>query len=60
MLRKYGMYLKQIVLRNITTYMFKVPADVCENFRNMCFEKHHLEPICFVSAPGLAWQACFK
>ena len=30
-------------------------ADVFENFRNMC-----LDPVYFVSAPGLAWQACLK
>ena len=35
-------------------------ADVYENFRNMCLEKHQLDPVYFVSAPGLAWQACLK
>ena len=35
-------------------------ADVYENFRNMCFEKYQLDPTYFVSAPGLAWQACLK
>ena len=35
-------------------------ADVYESFRNMCFEKHQLDPTYFVSAPGLALQACFK
>ena len=30
-------------------------ADVFENFRNMC-----LDPVYFVSAPGLAWQAGLK
>ena len=34
--------------------------DVYENFRNMCFEKYQLDPTYFVSAPGLAWQACLK
>ena len=33
-------------------------ADVCENFRNMSLEIYELDPIYFVSAPGLAWQAC--
>ena len=28
-------------------------ADVCENFRNMRFEKYQLDPTYFVSAPGL-------
>ena len=35
-------------------------ADVYENFRNMCFEKNQLDPVYFVSAPGLAWGACLK
>ena len=35
-------------------------ADVYENFRNMCFEKNQLDPVYFVSAPGLAWEACLK
>ena len=28
-----------------------LPADVYENFRNMCFEKYQLDPTYFVSAP---------
>ena len=35
-------------------------ADVYENFRNVCLEKHQLDPVYFVSAPRLAWQACLK
>ena len=35
-------------------------ADVFENFRNKCIEIYELGPIFFVSAPGLAWQACLK
>ena len=31
-----------------------------ENFRNKCLEKYENDPIYFVSAPGLAWQACLK
>ena len=31
-----------------------------KNFRNMCLEKYELEPVYFVSAPGLAYQACLK
>ena len=34
--------------------------DVYKNFRNMCLEKYELDPSYFVSAPGLAWQACLK
>ena len=35
-------------------------ANVFENFRNKCLEIYEPGPIYFVSAPGLAWQACFK
>ena len=35
-------------------------ADVFENFRDKCIEKYELDPAHFLSAPGLAWQACLK
>ena len=35
-------------------------ADVFENFRNKCIEIYKLDPAHFLSAPGLAWQACLK
>ena len=35
-------------------------ADVLENFRNMCLEIYELDPVYFVSARRLAWQACLK
>ena len=35
-------------------------ADVFENFRDKCIEKCELYPAHFLSAPGLAWQACLK
>ena len=35
-------------------------ADVHENFRYMCLDTYGLDPVYFVSAPGLAWQACLK
>ena len=35
-------------------------ADVFENFRNQCIETYELSPAHFLSAPGLAWQACLK
>ena len=35
-------------------------ADVFQNFRNMCMEVYKLDPVYFLSAPGLAWQACLK
>ena len=35
-------------------------ADVYEDFRNMCLNIYEIDPAYFVSAPRLAWQACFK
>ena len=35
-------------------------ADVIENFRNICLDIYGLDPVYFVFAPGLAWQACLK
>ena len=35
-------------------------ADIFEKFRNMCIEIYQLDPAHFLSAPGLAWQACLK
>ena len=35
-------------------------ADMFENFRNMCLNIYEHDPVYFVSAPGLAWQACSK
>ena len=35
-------------------------ADVLENFRNKCIEIYELDPAYFLSAPGLASQACLK
>ena len=35
-------------------------ADVFENFRGKCLEIYELGPAHFLSAPGLAWKACFK
>ena len=35
-------------------------AGVFENFRNKCIKAYELDPLHFVSAPGLAWQACLK
>ena len=33
-------------------------ADIFENFKNKCIEIYELDPAHFLSAPGLAWQAC--
>ena len=35
-------------------------ADVFKNFRNKYMEIYELDPAHFLSAPGLAWQACLK
>ena len=35
-------------------------ADVLESFRDKCIEKYELGPARFLSALGLAWQACLK
>ena len=35
-------------------------ADVFENFRNMCIKVYELDLAHFLSAPGLAWQACLQ
>ena len=33
-------------------------SDIFENFRNMCLDIYELDPVHFVSVPGLTWQAC--
>ena len=35
-------------------------SDVYEKFRDKCIEIYGLDPSYFLSAPGLAWQACLK
>ena len=35
-------------------------SDVFESFRNKCLAIYELDPIYFVSAPALEWQACLK
>ena len=35
-------------------------ADIFENFRNKCIEIYEFDPAYFLSASGLAWQACLK
>ena len=35
-------------------------ADVFKNFRDKCTEIYELNPVHFLSAPGLAWKACLK
>ena len=47
----HGLYLKSGTL---------LLTDVFENFRKMCLKVYHLDPVKFLSAPGLAWQAALK
>ena len=35
-------------------------ADVFESSRDKCLDIYELDPAHFLSAPGLAWQGCFK
>ena len=35
-------------------------ADVFGNFRNKCIKLYEFDPLHFVAAPSLAWQACLK
>ena len=35
-------------------------ANVFEKFRDKCTEIYGVDPSYFYTAPGLAWQACFK
>ena len=35
-------------------------GDVFETFRKICFKIYHLDPVKFLSSPGLALQAALK
>ena len=35
-------------------------SDVFKTFRDKCIKIYELDPAYFLSAPGLAWQACVK
>ena len=35
-------------------------VDVLKNFRYMCLDEYRLDPAHFLTAVGLAWQACLK
>ena len=58
-------YLKNFKLKNLGEYydpyvqsVTLLPADVFKIFRNKCIETYEIDPAHFLSAPGLAWQAC--
>ena len=35
-------------------------ADIFENLWNICLEIYEPDPVCFLTAPGLAWQVALK
>ena len=45
-------------LYNITDVLLL--TDVFENFRDICLKNYRLDPVYYFTAPGLAWDACFK
>ena len=54
---------KEFKLKNLREYhnlYVQSDTDVFENFRNMCIKVYKLDPANFLTAPGLAWQACLK
>ena len=59
-----GVALKSLNNKNLgdyhDLYVHDLLADVFENFRNMFIKVCELDPAHFLSAPGLAWQACLK
>ena len=44
----------------ICSKWYIIACDAFKNFRNICLDIYGLDPVYFVSAPGLAWQACLK
>ena len=59
MLKKYWKYLGEYHDLNVQSDTLLL-VDVFENFRDKCIEIYGLDPAHFLSAPGLAWQACLK
>ena len=37
-----------------------MPANIFENFENICLEVYELESALFLTAPGLSWEAALK
>ena len=35
-------------------------ADIFENFRDKCLDINKLDPVYYLSAPGLSWHSCLK
>ena len=55
---------KNLINKNLGDYHdLHVQSDtllLADVFRNMCIKVYELDPAHFLSAPGLAWQACLK
>ena len=54
---------KDFEIKNVGQYhdfMFKVMADVFENFRNMFLEIYELDSAGFINAPGKVWLVALK
>ena len=50
---------------NILIYLYTyngtlLLADVFGNLRSKCIEIYEIDPADFLSAPGLAWEACLR
>ena len=54
-IKKLGEY-HDLYVQSDTTLL----ADVFESFKDKCIEIYDPDPAHFLSAPGLAWQACIK
>ena len=60
-------FYKQMKFKNIREYLtcyletdILLLSDVFENFRNMIFEKFSLDPVKYISSPGLTKHCCLK
>ena len=52
---------KEFELENLGEYHdLYVQSNVFENFRNACIKEYKLGPANFLTAPGLAWEACLR
>ena len=60
-------FYKQMKFKNVREYLtcyletdILLLSDVFENFRNMIFEKFSLDPVKYISSPGLTKDCCLK